>query len=122
MKKVYFIFLQSIIGMIVGFVSGLLASGGGMILLPFAIYGLKLSQSKARATTICCMFIIIFFTSIFYSNSNNFDYGLAIKCILGGIVGSFLGTEWLQKKGNNSNFIRYIFIAFLLYSAFRMLK
>lgn len=122
MKRVYLIFLQSLIGLMVGFVSGLLASGGGMILLPFAIHGLKLGQNKARATTICCMFVIIFFTSLFYSNSNNFDYGLALKCILGGIVGSYFGTKWLQKKGNNSHLIRYIFIAFLLYSAFRMFK
>ncbi|MBO5349410.1 MAG: sulfite exporter TauE/SafE family protein [Clostridia bacterium] len=68
------------IGLIVGFISGLLASGGGMILLPASLYIFKLNEKEARATTIFSMLIIIIATSIIYSKYKNFDIMLGIKC------------------------------------------
>lgn len=68
------------IGLLVGFISGLLASGGGMILLPIYLYIFKLNEKEARATTIFSMLIIIIVTSIIYAKYNNFDVILGIKC------------------------------------------
>ena len=41
-----------IIGMFAGFISGLFASGGGMILVPAFVYLFKLNETEARATSI----------------------------------------------------------------------
>lgn len=68
------------IGLLVGFISGLLASGGGMILLPACLYIFKLNEKEARATTIFSMLIIIIVTSIIYAKYKNFDIILGIKC------------------------------------------
>lgn len=68
------------IGLFVGFMSGLLASGGGMILLPACLYIFKLNEKEARATTIFSMLIIIIVTSIIYAKYKSFDIILGIKC------------------------------------------
>lgn len=111
-----------LVGIVVGFISGLLASGGGMILLPAYIYLFKLDEKEARATTIFSMFIITAVTSIIYFRYKNFDFMLGIKCAVGGIVGSYIGTKILNKIDTNSKFFRVIFIIFLLYSSFCMLR
>jgi len=46
---------QVLIGILTGIVSGLFASGGGMILVPAFIYILKLKEVEARATSVLCI-------------------------------------------------------------------
>ena len=41
-----------IIGITAGIISGLFSTGGGMILVPAFLYVLKISEKKARATSI----------------------------------------------------------------------
>lgn len=110
------------IGLIVGFISGLLASGGGMILLPAYLYIFKLNEKEARATTIASMFIIIIATSIIYLKYKNFDISLAIKCAIGGIIGSYIGTNILNKINTKSKIFKIVFILFLFYSSYNMLR
>lgn len=110
------------IGLFAGFVSGLLASGGGMVLLPAYIYCFNLNQKEARATTIFSMLIIILFTSIVYLQYKNFDISLGIKCAVGGIIGSFIGTKLLNRVNNNSKIFKILFILFLLYSSYCMIR
>ena len=113
---------KAIIGLFTGFISGLLASGGGMVLLPACIYSFKLNEKEARATTIFSMFIIIIFTTILYFQYKNFDILLSVKCAIGGIIGSIIGTKFLNKIDNNSKIFRILFILFLLYSSYCMIK
>lgn len=111
-----------IIGLIVGFISGLLASGGGMILLPAYVYLFKLNEKEARATTIFSMLIIIIATSFIYMKYKNFDIVLGIECAMGGVIGSYIGTKILNKINIKSKILEILFILFLLYSSYCMLK
>lgn len=110
------------IGLIVGFISGLLATGGGMILLPSYLYIFKLNEKEARATTIFSMLIIIIATSIIYLKFKNFDIILGIKCAIGGVIGSYIGSKILNKVNTNSKSFKIVFILFLLYSSYSMLR
>lgn len=110
------------IGLLVGFISGLLASSGGMILLPACLYIFKLNEKEARATTIFCMLLIITVTSIVYLKYKSFDFMLGLKCALGGIIGSYIGSKLLNLMDTKSKIFKIIFIVFLLYSSFGMLR
>ena len=44
--------VKIVIGFIVGIISGLFASGGGLILVPAYVYIIKMSEEKARATSV----------------------------------------------------------------------
>ena len=110
-----------LVGLITGFISGLLATGGGLILLPACTYIFKLNEKESRATTIFSMLIIIIVTSIIYLKYN-FDIILGIKCAIGGIIGSYIGSKLLNKINTKAKIFKIIFILFLLYSSYCMLR
>jgi len=104
-----------LVGLITGFISGLLATGGGLILLPACTYIFKLNEKESRATTIFSMLIIIIVTSIIYLKYKNFD-------IILGIIGSYIGSKLLNKINTKAKIFKIIFILFLLYSSYCMLR
>lgn len=109
-----------IIGIIAGFFSGLFASGGGLILLPACIYFLGLNEKEARATTIFAILPMVLTSTIFYYKNNYIDWNIGVKTAIGGIIGGFIGTKLLNKI--NNKFLKIIFIVFLFYAAFNLLK
>ncbi len=113
------IFLCLIIGFFAGIVSGFFSSGGGLIILPFYISVLKLEDIKARATTIFCVLFITFISTIFYLNTKNIDFELAIRCAIGGMAGSFFGTKCISVF--NSKILNVILVIFLIYAGIKMI-
>lgn len=78
---------KMIIGLIAGLISGLFASGGGLILVPIYTYIFKLDEKNARATSLFCILPMVISTAIIYSRNNYIDINLGIRCAIGGIVG-----------------------------------
>ena len=103
-----------LIGIIVGIISGLFASGGGLILVPLYTYIIKLNEKDARATSIFCILPMVIVTAIVYSKNNFIDFSLGIKCAIGGIFGGILGGKLLNKV--KDKYLKIIFIIFLLYA------
>lgn len=110
---------NSIIGICAGFITGLFATGGGMIVLPAIIYFLHLDEKKARATTIFIILPMVITASIFYYKDRYFDVMMGIKCALGGIIGGFVGTKLLRKVSDK--YLKIIFIIFLIYASYNMI-
>lgn len=102
------------IGIVIGFVSGLFASGGGLILVPTLIYVFKLDEKDARATSLFCILPMVITTAIIYSKNNFIDIKLGIKCAIGGIFGGIIGGKLLNKI--NDKFLKIAFILFLFYA------
>lgn len=75
-----------LIGIIVGIISGLFASGGGLLLVPVYTYILKLDEKEARATSLFCILPMVILTAIIYNKNNYIDWELGIKCAIGGII------------------------------------
>ena len=112
--------LKSIlIGFFAGIISGFFGAGGGLVLVPFMTIILKKEEKKSRATTIFCIFFMVLTSSFFYFKQSLIDAEIAIKCIIGGIIGSYLGTKLLYKLKNNV--LRIIFVIFLIYSSVKMI-
>ena len=95
-----------LVGLIVGFISGMFASGGGLLLIPAYIHFFDSSEKEARAT------------AIFYGTGNYINWKTGILCCIGGIIGSFIGSKLLAiLKGK---YLKLIFILFLIYSGIKI--
>lgn len=108
-----------IIGISSGIISGLFGAGGGLILVPIFVHYLKLSEKEARATTIFSVLPMVIISGIIYSSNNLIDWNLAIKCAIGGIVGSIIGTKLLKNLSNK--ILKITFIIFLIYVSIKYL-
>lgn len=107
------------IGIIAGFISGLFASGGGMIVVPAFVHLYKMEEQEARATSIFVILTMVIASSFFYYRENYIDWILGIKCAIGGIVGGILGAKLLNKL--SSKVLKIVFIVFLIYVSIKMI-
>lgn len=110
---------KMIIGILAGMTCGLFGTGGGMILVPAFVYMLKIEPKNARATSICCMLVMVITSSIFYYKSNYIDWQAGLLCAIGGIVGGFLGAKLLKKIPDY--ILKIVFICFLIYASYNMI-
>ena len=108
-----------LIGLVAGFISGLFASGGGLILVPAFIYFMKMEDRKARGTSVFCILPMVIASSLFYYKDNYIDWEIGIKCAIGGIIGGIIGAKLLKKLP--IKYIRIVFTIFLIYVSIRML-
>ena len=105
---------KMLIGIVVGVISGLFASGGGLLLVPVYTHIFKLDEKEARATSLFCILPMVILTAILYNKSNFIDWSLGIKCAIGGIVGGVIGGKLLNKLPDK--YLQIAFIVFLLYA------
>lgn len=110
--------VKIVIGFIAGIISGLFASGGGLILVPAYVYIIKMSEEKARATSILSILPMVIVSSIFYFKFDNIDWWLGVKCAIGGLIGGAIGAKLLKKI--SPKILKLMFIIFLAYSAIRL--
>lgn len=109
----------ALIGIISGIISGMFASGGGLILVPMYTYFMKLSEKQARATSLFCVLPMVIVTAILYSRNNFIDWQIGIKCAVGGIVGGLIGSKLLNIIP--TKYLKISFILFLFYAGIRIL-
>lgn len=105
---------KMLIGISVGIISGLFASGGGLLLVPAYTYILKLDEKEARATSLFCILPMVILTAFLYNNNNFINWSLGIKCAIGGIFGGIIGGKLLSKISDK--YLQIFFILFLLYA------
>ena len=108
-----------IVGLFAGIVSGLFASGGGMIIVPALIHLFKLKEAKARATSILIILPMVITSGIFYYNSNYINWKIGIMCAIGGIAGGYIGAKILKKTPEK--LLRITFTFFIIYVSLRMI-
>jgi len=108
-----------LIGLCTGIVSGLFASGGGMILVPGLIYLLKIEDVEARATSVLCILPMVVTSGIFYYTNNYIDWKIGLLCAIGGILGGIVGAKLLNKLP--THYLKIAFTLFLIYASFKMI-
>ena len=118
MMKKEFIY-KIFIGFFAGIVSGLFASGGGMILVPAFIYLLKMSDVESRATSIICILPMVVTSGILYYKNNYIDWNIGILCAIGGVIGGVVGAKLLNKLPEK--YLKVAFTAFLVYASYKMI-
>lgn len=112
-------FKKIILGLLAGLISGLFATGGGMILVPSCIYLLKIDSKIARGTSVFCILIMVVTSSFFYYTNNYIEWKIGILCAIGGIIGGLIGAKLLKKIPEK--IFKYIFLIFLIYVSSKMI-
>lgn len=110
-------FKKIFLGLIIGFISGMFASGGGLVLIPLYNRLFCTTEKETRASTIFCILPMVITTSLVYGRTSDFKIG--ILCAIGGVIGSFIGSICLQKL--DTKYLKIIFIVFLFYSSIKLL-
>lgn len=109
----------SALGLVIGFFSGLFASGGGIIAVICFSHLLKFDEKESRAMSIFCILPIVMASLLIYNSSNLINWRLGILCAIGGVIGGFIGSKMLDKISNK--YLELVFIIFLIYSTVRMI-
>ena len=117
MKKEFL--YKILIGFFAGTISGLFASGGGMILVPAFIYLLKMGDVEARATSVICILPMVVTSGIFYYTGNYIDWKIGLFCAIGGAIGGVVGAKLLNKLP--IKYLKIAFTVFLIYASCRMI-
>ena len=110
--------LVCLIGFIVGFICGFLGAGGGLVLVPFLSNVLDKDEKVSRASSVFSILFLVVVASIFHIKEIKIDYLLTIKCIIGGLIGSYFGSKLLLKL--NNKILNLLIIIFLIYSGIKM--
>ena len=108
------------VGILTGLLSGLFASGGGLLLVPAFVYVFKTTEKEARAMTVFCILPMVLASLFFYNKSQYIDWKLGILCGIGGIIGGILGATKMKKV--KDKYLILIFIAFLIYAAISIIR
>jgi uncharacterized protein len=80
-------------GILAGFVSGILGVGGAIIMVPFLVFLLGMSQHQAQGTSLAVLlFPVGIFAVITYTKNGYVNFKFAIILILAFLLGSYLGS------------------------------
>ncbi len=108
-----------LIGLFIGFLSGIMGVGGGFILVPAMIYLLKMPTNVVVGTSLYQIMFVTAATTIMQAWWNfTVDIVLAIILMIGGVIGAQLGAAAGAKlKGEQ---LRFLMAGLVLLVAIRM--
>ena len=91
-----------VVGLVAGFVAGLLGIGGGVIVVPGLVLLVGLSQYKAAATSVATIVLSAAAAVVAFGINGNVDWAVAVVVFAGSAVGAWFGAayqaripEWL---------------------------
>jgi uncharacterized membrane protein YfcA len=90
------------IGLVAGFLSGLLGVGGGIVLVPLMVAVLHYDQHTAHATSLAAIFIIALAGAVTFAVSGEVDLPLAIALGIGGVIGSTVGATTMKQASTRT--------------------
>lgn len=102
------------IGLVTGFVSGLMGVGGGFILMPTLIYVLGVRTRVAIGTDLFQVTFLATYGTLTHTLKGNVDLALVVLLLVGGIFGAQFGASLTGKVRPAK--IRYWF-SFIIYGA-----
>ena len=107
-----------LVGLVAGLINGLFGAGGGTIIVPALNMIFGVPQHKAHATAISIILPFTIISSFVYYQKGYFAMEVTLKVMLGGIIGSYIGSKILRRFSDN--YLRKIFGIFMILAALRM--
>ena len=80
-------------GLVLGFLTGLLGIGGGVILVPALLYLVGMPMHSVSATSLAMVWLTSFLATITHARLGNTNLALAIPLLLGGTLGVQFGAS-----------------------------
>lgn len=87
----------SLVGFIVGILSGLLGLGGGVFLIPVMVTYFAVAQHNAHATSLAVVVPTAVVSATSYAFHGFIDLGITLNVIIGSILGASLGARLAKK-------------------------
>ena len=103
------------IGLVGGFLSGLLGIGGGTAMVPLLVLLGGLSQRESHATSLAAMILIAAAALVVYGGAGRVDVLSAVALLLGSLIGARQGADLLSKAPERT--LKASFGVFLLIAA-----
>ncbi len=91
-----------ILGLVIGFVTGLLGAGGGFLIIPAFVLFLKLPMKTAVGTSLLIIAINSLFGFLFSLKQFDYNWNLLIIFTVLAIAGIFIGSRLADKISGNS--------------------
>lgn len=108
------------VGLVAGFLSGLIGIGGGIVIVPVLVYFLHLNQKSAQGTTLFMFMLPIGFLGVYnYYKQGQIDIKSALIMCLTFIVGSYFGSKTALNL--DTKLVKQIFGAMIILIGLKML-
>ena len=89
------IFLLLIIGLAAGVLSGLIGTGGGIVIVPALVLLFGFSQKEAQGTSLATLLLLIGIFSVYgYYQRGHFKISYAIIVALAFLIGGYIGSKF----------------------------
>lgn len=95
------IILLILIGILVGVLASFAGVGGGIIMVPLLIF-LKKTHTQAVGTSFLAILIISAASLFFHNKLNNVIYSWGFFLGIGGILGTFFGSQLVMQVSQNT--------------------
>ncbi|MBU5677668.1 sulfite exporter TauE/SafE family protein [Alkaliphilus sp. MSJ-5] len=118
MEKFIYWLKIALIGFFSGIINGLFGAGGGTVAVLALTLIFGISQHKAQATAISIILPLSLISGFIYYKNGFTTIDITFKVALGGIIGSYIGSNALNKIP--ANYLRKIFGFFIIVAAIRM--
>lgn len=108
------------IGLVAGFLSGLIGIGGGIVIVPVLVYALHMNQKTAQGTTLFMFMLPIGILSVYnYHKAGHVDFKTAAFMAITFLVGSYFGSK--TAISIDTKLVRQIFAVSIILIGIRML-
>ena len=107
-----------LIGLIGGFVSGLLGLGGGIVFVPLMVFLLAMNQHEAHGTSLFIIVPTAFLGAFVYASHGNIRFDYVLWLMIFAMVSANYGVM-LSAKLSSDN-LRKVYAVFLFIIAIRM--
>ncbi len=90
-------FKAVIIGVVAGFLSGLLGIGGGVVIVPAFVLWLRIDQFRAAATSVATIVVTASAALVTFGIGGAVDWRAALIIFVGSATGAVLGARYLER-------------------------
>jgi len=109
-----------VVGILAGFLSGMVGVGGGIIIVPALVYFLSFSQQQAQGTSLFLLLLPTgFFAVMNYYKAGYVDWKVALIISSTFLLGGFLGSKLAISI--DQNLVKKIFAVFVVIVGLKML-
>ena len=111
--------LVVVAGLLIGVVSGLVGIGGGILMVPFMVWGLHFSQHKAQGTSLVALLLPVGALACWeYYKAGNVDLKVGLVLALMLAIGAYFGA--LLAQHISEVVLRRSFAVLLVFAAARL--
>lgn len=115
------ILLLLLLGILAGFLSGSVGVGGGVIMVPLAIWFLGYSQHQAQGMSLAVLAVPVTFIAAYtyHKNGHELDWRYALIIAAAFVVGGYFGSKFAVNI--NQQLLKKIFGVILIIVAIKMI-